>query len=239
MTILSSMIVGPIIETRKIGAMFYSALLGMNLAGTPVVLIAAHHRESDEPIVFDEAPDLMNAREKILKEASNSNTMAAQSTQAVPKPPKTREWDLGDTRQPKRLFTANEVTEFATTAITLAINWEAVLEGKIKTMDRKKLQQEAQRYQKASGSIETYGTLSRLAFFAEMALYELDVENSLDLTDSRSWHWETMPIYLWCAIHHGLDRYTQADANAHFTVQDQTPFAANNSTEIEDKAAAA
>lgn len=239
MTILSSTIVGPIIETRKIGAMFYSALLGMNLAGTPVVLIAAHHRESDEPFVFDEAPDLMNAREKILKEASNSNTMAAECTQAVPKPPKNNQWVLKDTRQPKRLFTANDVMEIATTAITLAINWEAVLEGKIKTMDRKRLQQEAQRYQKASGSIETYAALSRLAYFAEMALYELDSETSLDLTDAKSWHWETMPIYLWCAIHHGLECYTQADANAHFNVKGKLPFAANNSTPSEDEAAAA
>lgn len=239
MPILSTMIIGPVIETQKIGALFYSALLGMNLAGTAVVFVGAHHREADEPCIFAEAKNLVEAREKILKEANISNPNDSESDQVAPKPPKAREWNLGDPTQTKRLFNANEVMDFATTAITLAFNWEAVLEGKINTVDRKKLQQEAQRYQKASGSIETYSTLSRLAFFAEITLYELDVETSLDLTDSRSWHWETMPIYLWCAIHHGLDRYTQADANAHFSMQNQTPFAANNSTEIEGKAAAA
>ncbi|GBF59159.1 hypothetical protein PbB2_02851 [Candidatus Phycosocius bacilliformis] len=239
MTILSTMIIGPVIETQKIGALFYSALLGMNLAGAAVVFVGAHHREDDEPCIFTEAKDLIEAREIILKEANISNTTDSDKDQAAPKPPKTREWNFEDPTLTKRLFNANEVIEFATTAITLAFNWEAVLEGKINTVDRKKLQDEAQRYQKANGSIETYATLSRLAFLAEMALYELDVQTSLDLTDSRSWHWGTMPIYLWCAIHHGLDRYTQADANAHFSVQNKTPFAANNSTEIEGKAAAA
>lgn len=233
------MIIGPVIETQKIGPIFYSALLGMNLAGAAVVLIGAHNRESDEPFVFDEAADLVEARAKILNEAIVSTRNQTAENDGAPETPKPTASSLENPVLPKRLFNANEVIGFSTTAISLAFHWEAVLEGNIKTVDRKRLQQEAQSYQQGAGSIGTYEALSRLALFAEMTLYEMDVETSLDFTDSTSWFWETMPIYLWCAIHRGLDHYSQADANAHFTVKDKLPFAASNPAQIEDKAAAA
>lgn len=239
MNILSSMIIGPVIETHKIGALFYSALLGMNLAGNAVVFIGAHHRETDEPCIFSEANDLVEARAKILQEADVSITNEGQKKESAAKAPLAIPLGLAELGITNRLFSAHEVIEFATTAITLASNWEAVLAGKIKTVDRKWLQDEAQSYQNIAGSIDTFQTISRLALFAEMAFYDLDDENSLTLSDMGSWHWDTMPIYLWCAIHHGLDRFTQADANAHFKSAAVHPVAANNQSQIEDEAAAA